>query len=411
MIIILKKNRSQFILNTLVLLLFTFSVYAKNDSYSLQTGTYSVLNKVHKNIDEGKNDEALEKLKKIIESGNIKDYDAAVIYQTIGFVQNNLGDFKASAENFVKALSYEALPEDITHNLYYTVTQLLIYSEKYQEALEYMLKWFANEKEPKAEAYILAATAYYYLENYQEVIVYASKALPLIKTPPLNWYELLLSGYYETEDLNNAAIILENIIIKYPTKKNYWIQLAGIYQRLGNDKRALAIYELAYLKDFLKKEQIIQLCKNYLYFEMPYKASTVLEKEMATGKIDTSLKTLNMLVDGWILAQENEKAESVFNEIINLYNDEKSRLRLGQLYIENEEWNKATNVLNIELETEDITLISKINLLLGIAQFNTENLPEAKQSFTQALSDKTTREQAEWWLDHIKRKIETNKSG
>jgi hypothetical protein len=235
--------------------------------------------------------------------------------------------------------------------------------------------------------------------------------LPLIKTPPLNWYELLLSGYYETEDLNNAAIILENIIIKYPTKKNYWIQLAGIYQRLGNDKRALAIYELAYLKDFLKKEQIIQLCKNYLYFEMPYKAATVLEKEMATGKIDTSLKTLNMLVDGWILAQENEKAESVFNEIINLYNDEKSRLRLGQLYIENEEWNKATDVLNIELETEDITLISKINLLLGIAQFNTENLPEAKQSFTQALADKTTREQAEWWLDHIKRKTETNKSG
>ena len=411
MIIILKKNRSQFILNTLVLLLFTFSVYAKNDSYSLQTGTYSVLNKVHMNIDEGKNDEALEKLKKIIESGNIKDYDAAVIYQTIGFVQNNLGDFKASAENFVKALSYEALPEDITHNLYYTVTQLLIYSEKYQEALEYMLKWFANEKEPKAEAYILAATAYYYLEDYQEVIAYASKALPLTKTPPLNWYELLLSGYYETEDLNNAAIILENIIIKYPTKKNYWIQLAGIYQRLGNDKRALAIYELAYLKNFLKKEEIIQLCKNYLYFEMPYKAAIVLEKEMAIGKIDTSLKMLNMLVDGWILAQENEKAESVFNEIINLYNDEKSRLRLGQLYIENEQWNKAAGVLNIELETEDITLISKINLLLGIAQFNTENLPEAKHSFTQALSDKTTKEQAEWWLDHIKRKTETNKSG
>ena len=80
MIIILKKNRSQFILNILILLLFTFSVHAKNDSYSLQTGTYSVLNKVHKDIDEGKNDEALQKLKKITESGNIKDYDAAVIY-------------------------------------------------------------------------------------------------------------------------------------------------------------------------------------------------------------------------------------------------------------------------------------------------------------------------------------------
>jgi len=401
-------NMKQIILSILIII-FSCNVNAR-DNYSLQTGTYSVLNKVQKDMDEGKNEEALIKLEKIISSGNIKDYDSAVIYQTIGFIQNNLGDFKAAAENYTKALSYEALPENITHGLYYTVTQLLVYSERYQEGIEYILKWFAKEKDPNAEAYILAATAYYYLENYAEVINFASKALPLIKTPPLNWYELLLAGYYETEDLNNAAVILENIILKYPARKKYWIQLAGIYQRLEKDKKALAIYELAYAKDFLKKKQIIQLCKNYLYFEMPYKAAIVLEREMATGRIDSTLEMLNMLVDAWILAQESEKAESVFNEIINSYNDEESRLRLGQLHIENEDWNKAVDVLNIELETEDTTLISKINLLLGIALFNLENIAEARESFNQALSDKTTQEQAKWWLDHIKRKNETIKS-
>ena len=158
----------------------------------------------------------------------------------------------------------------------------------------------------------------------------------------------------------------------------------------------------AFTKIQIKK--LVQLCKNYLYFEMPYKAALVLEKEMATGRIDSTLESLNMLVDAWILAQESEKAESVFNEIINSYNDEKSRLRLGQLHIENEKWEKAVDILNIELESEDLTLISKINLLLGIAQFNTENIAEARISFTQALSDKSTKEQAEWWLDHIKRK-------
>ena len=65
---------------------------------------------------------------------------------------------------------------------------------------------------------------------------------------------------------------------------------------------------------------------------------------------------------------------------------------------------------NVELETEDITLISKINLLLGIALFNSENVAEARESFTQALSDKTTEEQAKWWLDHIKRKSEVTKN-
>jgi len=404
MISIREINMRQIIISILIIF---FSCYTNaRDNHSLQTGTYSVLNKVQKDIEEGKNEEALIKLEKIIASGNIKDYDSAVIYQTIGFVHNNLGDFKVASDNYVKALSYDALPEDITHGLYYTVTQLLVYSERYQEGIEYILKWFEKEKDPKAESYILAATAYYYLENYSEVISFASKALPLIKTPPLNWYELLLAGYYETDDLNNAALILESIILEYPTRKKYWIQLAGIYQRLGQDKKALAIYELAYTKDFLKKKQIIQLCKNYLYFEMPYKAATVLEKEMAIGRIDNTLEILNMLVDAWILAQESNKAESVFNEIINSFNDEKSRLRLGQLHIENEEWNKAIDILNVELETEDITLISKINLLLGIALFNSENIAEARESFNQALSDKATQEQAKWWLDHIKRKNE-----
>ncbi|MAS83638.1 MAG: hypothetical protein CMF44_03210 [Legionellales bacterium] len=404
------KNLSYFLLLTFALLMFTCSVLAKSTSYSLQTGTHSVLKNVQNDIDEGKNDEALQKLLKMIAAGNIKDYDAAVVHQTVGYIHNNLGDFKASAESFVKALSYDALPEEVTHKLYYTVTQLLIYSEKYQEGLNYILKWFENEKKPEPEAYILAATAYYYLENHQEVISYASKAVSLTKTPPLNWYELLLSGYYETNDFDNAALTLEDIIIKYPAKKKYWIQLAGIYQQLGRDKKALAVYELAYAKDFLKKKQIVQLCKNYLYFENPFKAALILEKEIATGRIDTSLEMLTMLVDSWILAQENDKAESVFIEIINLYNDENSRLRLGQLYIENENWNNANEILNVELESEDLTLKSKINLLLGIAQFNIENLAEAALSFEQALSDKATEEQARWWLDNIKRKKEKNKN-
>ena len=86
--------------------MFTCSVLAKSTSYSLQTGTHSVLKNVQNDIDEGKNDEALQKLLKMIAAGNIKDYDAAVVHQTVGYIHNNLGDFKASAESFVKALSY-----------------------------------------------------------------------------------------------------------------------------------------------------------------------------------------------------------------------------------------------------------------------------------------------------------------
>ena len=62
----------QIIINILIIF---FSCYTNaRDNHSLQTGTYSVLNKVQKDIEEGKNEEALIKLEKIIASGNIKDY-------------------------------------------------------------------------------------------------------------------------------------------------------------------------------------------------------------------------------------------------------------------------------------------------------------------------------------------------
>ena len=137
---------------------------------------------------------------------------------------------------------------------------------------------------------------------------------------------------------------------------------------------------------------------------MPYKAATILEREMAIGDIEANREMLNLLVDSWILAQENEKAKSVFREIIKKLNDDTARLRLGQLHIESEEWKKVIEVLDVKFKSDDKTLMSKVNLLLGIAQYHSKNLQMATRAFTQALADRSTEEQAKWWLEHLKNK-------
>ncbi len=390
----------------ITLFCFSYPVPAKEKTYLLQPSTHAALTEIHKDMEKFNYSKALDKLKKLVSSDKLKDYDAAVVYQTMGFAENGLANFTAAAKYFIKALSIDALPKEVSHELYFSTAQLLIHIDKPEEGLKYLSKWFTNESKPKADAHILAATAYYYLEDYKQLIVHVEKALPISKNPPLNWYELLLAGYYETKDYNNASMLLEKIINKYPEKTDYWLQLAGIYQHMKQDKKALAIYELAYTKELLKKEEIIQLVKNYLYLEMPYKAATILEKEMAIGDIDASKEMLNMLVDSWILAHENEKAKSVFTEIIKKFNDDTARLRLGQLYIESDEWKKATEVLDVKLQTDDKALMSKVNLLLGIAQYHSKNLSRATRAFTHALSDKSTEDQAKWWLEHLKKKSE-----
>jgi tetratricopeptide (TPR) repeat protein len=402
--IFLKKDYLIIVLTIYLLCCSNHIVSAKEESYSLESNTHSVLSEAHKDMEAGKNEKALEKMSKLISSDKIKDYDAAVVLQTMGFAENGLSNFKNAAKHFIKALSLNALPKEVTHDLYFSTAQLLVHIEKPKEGLKYLSKWFADEPKPKADAHILAATAYYYIEDYKQLIVHVEKALLISPKPPLNWYELLLAGYYETKDYAKASTILEKIIAKYPDKKDYWLQLSAIYQQLEQDKKALAVYELAYKKELLKKEGIIQLIKSYRYMEMPFKAATLIEKEMAIGDIEPNKEMLDLLVDSWILAQENEKAKSVFREIIKKFSDDTARLRLGQLYLDSEEWKNAVEILNVELKTENIALLSKINLLLGIAQYHSENLPMATRAFTQALSDKSTQEQAKWWLDHLKKK-------
>jgi len=400
------KNNITFVFITFILFFCNHSVSAKEDAYLLDANTHSALIEIHKDMEAGKNTEALKKLNKLISTDKIKDYDAAVVYQTMGFAENGLNNFKNAAEYFVKALSLNALPDNVIHELQYSTAQLLIHIEKPKEGLAYLSKWFSNESQPKADAHILAATAYYYTENYAQLIVHVEKALLLNKKPPLNWYELLLAGHYETKDYKSAASTLENIIAMYPEKSNYWLQLAGIYQHLNEEKKALALYELAYTKELLNKDEIIQLVKSYLYLEMPFKAATLLEKEMAIGDIKPDKEMLTLLVDSWILAQEHEKAKSVFKEIITKYNDDTARLRLGQLYLDSEEWGNAVEVLNVKLQSDDKTLKSKVNLLLGIAQYHSDNLSDATRAFTNSLSDASTEEQAKWWLEHLKKTSE-----
>lgn len=397
-----KKRDMAFVIITISLFIFHPSLNAKQE-FVLDEKTHAALTEVHSDMNAGKDEDALIKLKKLAATEGIKDHDAAVVYQTMAFVENSLNRLENATKYFIKALSYNALPKEVTHQLQYSTAQLLIHIDKPKEGLTYLSTWFANEPKPKADAYILAATAYYYTENYKQLIVNAEKALTLIKKPPVNWYELLLAGYYELKDYKGATNVLENIISKYPDKSNYWLQLAGIYQQLEQEEKALALYELAYTKGILNKDEVIQLIKSYRYMDMPFKAASLIEKEMAIGDLKADKETLTLLVDSWVLAEEIDKAKSVFLEIITRFNDDRARLRLGQIYIDDEEWTEALEILDVKLQTEDKKLISKISLLLGIAQYYSDDFNAATRAFTHSLSDSETEDQAKWWLDYLRR--------
>ncbi len=159
---------------------------------------------------------------------------------------------------------------------------------------------------------------------------------------------------------------------------------------------------MAYQYELLNEQEIVDLARMYLYMEIPLKSAKLLEKELAIGNVSENQKNLILLADSWLLSKENEKAKSLFREIVQSFNDNKTRLRLGRLYIEYEQWQEAASILTADIKTDDKSLLANINLLLGIANYNLNKTNLAVNAFNRALNDKSTADQARWWLDYLK---------
>lgn len=399
-------NKSRLIIGFIFLLMTSLLQANEDDKQFLLTQkTYNLLNEVRETMEEEKYTFAIKKLNTYLEKDNLKPYDTAVINQTLGYAYNSQEDYARSIESFLKAISANSLPDKVTHELNYIIAQLYIHSEKYTEGLAYLHKWFNNETEPVPEAHLLAATAYYQTNNFKKLIPHVKSAIEKSNSPQQSWYELLIAAYYETKMFQNAATLLETMINKYPDNDSYWLQLTAVYQQNKQEKKALAISELAYEKGILKNDDIIQLAQTYLYLRLPLKAATILNTELNNGNIEASKTIIELLTDSWLLAHEEEKAAVLLERFTPKLNDISLYYKLGHIYVELEKWNKAKNALESVVSEEALIHQHDIQasawLLLGISSYHQKDTLRSTQALNKALAFKETKDQATWWLKQL----------
>ena len=399
-----------------ILLCATCLVQAKEEDtrYLLSKKTYDLLNVARVAMDENNYHIAVQKLDMYLNKEEIKAYDKAVINQTLGYAYNAQKDYKRSIESFVLSVSTNALPNKVSHEITYIIAQLYIHSEKYTEGLAYLDKWFEKEANPSADAHLLAASAYYQINQFKKLIPHAKAAIKKSDAPQQSWYELLIAGYYETKMFRDAALLLETMINKFPDNDSYWLQLVAVYQQNKQEKKALAISELAYEKGILKGEDIIQLAQTYLYLQLPVEAASILESEINNGKIDHSKANIELLSNSWLLAHDEEKAAFILEQYVSKINDISLHFKLAHIYVDLENWDKAEQTLETVVTDKNITTQPKIEatawLLLGISSYHRENTVRSKQALNKALAFKETRDHARWWLNQIEEDVSNEHS-
>ena len=380
------------------------------DQPALTRESYDVLNTARELMEENKYSEAEKKLNQLLDT-KLERYDEAVTWQTLAHVYLSTNNYQQAAECFIKSVKFNVLPENVTHEIFYNIAQLLVATSKYKESLEYLLPWFEHEPSPGADAHILAASVYYEIKDYQQMISHIKKAIQLTPKPDKSLYETLLSGYYQIEDFKQAANLLEKMIVLFPGEGNYWTQLAATYQLSKQYKKAVAMYELALKKGLLDESNTLRLVHLYLQEELPYKAASLLSEKIDSGVLQKTPENLELLANSWLLAREKNNAISALSHLVNIKNDPEIYYRIGRLHFDQENWEdaissleKATNIDNPDKQAESY-------LLMGIAAYHLNQTAQSSRALTEALSREITREQAKWWLNKLGEKLEATTTG
>ncbi|HTT08580.1 MAG TPA: tetratricopeptide repeat protein [Gammaproteobacteria bacterium] len=384
------------------LLLWGVAALAAEDKPALSQNTHDVLIEAQGLIKEKKSAAAIDKIKALLPSIQDKSYDAAVSYQVLGYAYSAAEDYSGAAQAFREALQRNALPAAATHDLDYNLAQILIHDGKYRDGLNYLETWLKTEPAPPQNAHALAAVGYYHAGDCKSAIPHAESLAKDTGNAGEQWLQLLAACHIQLKDYTAAARVLEQLARLFPDKNDYWLQLAAAYQQAGQDGKAVVTLELLHARGGLDEAGIENLARLYLAQQLPQRAATLLEQAMNAGHLTQNAERLNLLADSWLLAQEKAKAAEALQKLIAINADAEACFRLGQIYFDLEQWPKAAEMFREATRLPGLKESGTAYLQWGIAAVHIRDQAAAEHALSQALKDKSSREQAQWWLDKLR---------
>jgi tetratricopeptide (TPR) repeat protein len=200
-------------------------------------------------------------------------------------------------------------------------------------------------------------------------------------------------------------VVLEELIEVYP-KDTYVLTLAGVYSELGDTKKQLALTEALYEKGYIDgKSHAVNLANLYLLHGMPYKAATLLEKEMSAGHVEADVRNLRLLSQSWYQAREDRKAIPPLKQAAASGEDGELYIRLAQSHLNLEEWNDAADAARKAIEVGGLKREDTAYIMYGMALFNQKKLEQSRRAFQSAGKDNRSKRAAAQWIKYVDSEI------
>ncbi len=253
---------------------------------------------------------AIGELSKAIALPDLNPYEKSVIYQMQG---SALYDVKRTAEAiqaFENSINAGGLLPKEASQLRLNIGQLLIGEGQYVRGAEMIENWGRQPGNTiKSPQVTLLVQAWISNESYSRALPWAERWFNEASPKERKHFDLLNFLYNNLGQPGKQADIVKQMINRWPEDKSLWDAWSSLLANGGREQEAFEVNKMLYLGGALNTESdLLKVVQYYSFYDMPYQAAQILEKEMNAGKIAQNADRLVQLSDLYRQAREYKKA-------------------------------------------------------------------------------------------------------
>ncbi len=252
---------------------------------------------------------ALAKLNESLAIPELNAYERSTIYQMQGASYYELNQYGQAISAFENAINAGGLLPNEQDNLRVNIAQLLIGNGQYAQGAQMLENWINRGGQAKPTHVEMLTQAWVQSENYSKALPWAEKWFQQANPRERKHYDLLNFMYNNLKMPGRQADIVKDMLGRWPEDKQLWDNWASLLANGGREAEAFEVNKMLYLGGALSSEQdLLKIVQYYSFYDMPFQAAEILEKEMNAGRISQSPDRLVQLSDLFRQAREYKRA-------------------------------------------------------------------------------------------------------
>lgn len=360
---------------------------------------------------------AIPLLDKMHTVSKLEGQDRVAMWNSYAYVYAILSRFKDARDAYEGMLKEDEIADHLRLQALFASGQLSLKLEEYPHGMRRLEEWFDFSVELgrtiRPSDHFLMAQGYYAMNSYdksisqiqQTIDLAAEKALPLRE----RWLGMLANIYITKEDYASAVTPIELLLLLYP-KREYWLQMNGIYGALEQRDKQLAIMDTAWRQGLLEqRNEFIFLAQQLAAAQNPLHAALVLRDGIKKEIVEEDFALYKMLGGFWQQAQETAKAVAAYRAADKLTKTGEMQYRVALLLMLENRIEEALKAARRAYKKGDFLQHSQTRVLEGQALLEVGRLREARDVF-QAIADSGDKNKVHNWLEYVQREIDSRQA-